>query len=185
MRFLALDISTSTGLCWSDKNAFETAVEGKQKGDTNAAYSINLYNRVVSICNQKRVQLALIENYSFGSLGKGKTVLAELGGVVKLALQQSGVPFILVAPPSWKLCILGNGHIAKVDIKLKVYKAFKVDFSDKAQDECDAFALWKLGGLLEGEIPTKLKSNKAFLESRKKLQEVVENERKNKRLKSV
>lgn len=68
---------------------------------------------------------------------------AELHGVVKVALHEWSVPFVVVSPTSLKMYATGKGNAKKEDMKLAAYKRYGREF--RTNDECDAFLLMALG----------------------------------------
>jgi len=86
----------------------------------------------------------VIEDYAFHANMNSLTVLAELGGLVKFSLwRKTGSWPTLINPATVKKWITGKGNAKKEDIKLAIYKKYKLEFPNS--DEADAFALGDLG----------------------------------------
>lgn len=88
--------------------------------------------------------LAVIEGYSMGlKLGSVLADLAEIGGIIRLALWRRRVPMLIVPPSSLKFFITGKGNSTK-DVMLKeVYRRWGFDTNDN--NLADAYALAKVG----------------------------------------
>lgn len=82
-----------------------------------------------------------IEGYSYGS-PQGKThafAIGELGGVVKLAIHQAGIPIHVIASGTWKKVLCGNGSLDKKNAAVEIYKRYGVEY--RSQDTLDAWAV--------------------------------------------
>ena len=82
-----------------------------------------------------------IEGYSYGS-PQGHTHafgVGELGGVIKLAVHQAGLPLHIIAANTWKALLCGKGGLAKDLCRLELYKRHAIEFP--SQDTLDAWAV--------------------------------------------
>lgn len=82
-----------------------------------------------------------LEGYSYGSPA-GKTQafsLGELGGVIRLAIHQAGIPMHIIPPGTWKKELCGNGSLDKTKSALEIFKRYGVEFA--RQDTLDAWAV--------------------------------------------
>lgn len=79
-----------------------------------------------------------IEGYSYASANM-LPALGELGGVIKLAVHQAGIPIHVIAPGTWKKVLCGNGQLKKDQVRLEIYKRYAVEFA--SQDTTDAWAV--------------------------------------------
>lgn len=152
MRVLGLDLSLSaTGYVLLDDD--RVLWHGTVSPQTRDAQRLAQFEDwlVAALGNMGPIDYAGIEGYSYGS-PQGRThayAIGELGGVVKLALWQAGITTFLVPPASWKKQLLGNGRLAKDQVRLECYKRYGVEFA--AQDTLDAWAVamttrrWLLG----------------------------------------
>ena len=140
-RLLGLDLSlTAAGwaLVW-DGSPKWGIIKSRHKGVKRLS---EIRNEVRDIINQTQPSLAVIEGYSYGS-SQGMAGLAELGGVVRLLLLDTGVPFIVVAPTTNKKFATGKGNAEK-DLMLKrVFQHWGADMNNN--NEADAFALAQFG----------------------------------------
>lgn len=86
--------------------------------------------------------LAVVEGYAYGRHNQ-MAALGELGGLVKIALHETGVPYVIVAPTSLKKFVTGKGNAPKDLIMMEAYKRWEVDVP--TTDEADAVALALMG----------------------------------------
>ena len=94
--------------------------------------------------------LAVIEGYAFG-VARGHSQahsLGELGGVVKLALHERGIPFVIVAPAALKKFVCGRGNADKAVMLKAIYQRFAIDTDD--HNVADAIGLMYIGRALCG-----------------------------------
>jgi Holliday junction resolvasome RuvABC endonuclease subunit len=82
--------------------------------------------------------LAVLEGYSFASKGRAIISLGELGGVVRCALADAGIPSIDVAPASRALFATGKGNASKEHVLTEAVRVF--GYPGHSNDEADA--LW-------------------------------------------
>jgi Holliday junction resolvasome RuvABC endonuclease subunit len=87
------------------------------------------------------IKYAALEGYSIESVNRPFD-LGELGGVVRLALHDAGVPFLVVPPKSLKLFVASDGAADKEKMRKAVLKKWGQDIEQ--DDECDAFGLAQL-----------------------------------------
>lgn len=84
--------------------------------------------------------LVVIEGYSYGSKGRAVINIGELGGVVRLALYEQQVPFVVVPPSSLKKLATGKGNSGKELVLVEAVKRLEYEGADN--NEADA--LWLL-----------------------------------------
>lgn len=85
--------------------------------------------------------LVVIEGYSYASGNKAHDV-GELGGVVRLALHEAGIPFHVVAPKTIKTIACNNGNAGKADVLLAAVR--RLGYEGNSNDEADALWLYRL-----------------------------------------
>jgi Holliday junction resolvasome RuvABC endonuclease subunit len=116
-RVVGLDLSlTATGVAWP---AGETGTLTPTR--TGMARLADLRDRILAICDpgigvEGVADLVAVEGYSFGSRHSQAHALGELGGVVRLALWEAGVPFVDVAPALLKKYATGHGNAPKEQV---------------------------------------------------------------------
>lgn len=67
------------------------------------------------------------------------STLGMVHGVVRLALAETGAPFVLVPPATLKKYVTGKGNAKKPDMRMETFKRFHVDLDD--DNQCDAYGL--------------------------------------------
>jgi len=80
-----------------------------------------------------------IEGYSYGSHNTNLPAIGELGGVIKLAIYQAGIPMHVIPPSTWKKQLLGRGNLPKDMVRVEAFKRYGVEFA--SQDTLDAWAV--------------------------------------------
>jgi len=92
--------------------------------------------------------LVLIEGYSFGARGRAVVSLAEIGGIIRMDLNDQGVKFIEIPPTALKKFVTGKGNSNKDIILKEVYRRW--DMNLDSHNLADAFGLVKLGEAILG-----------------------------------
>jgi hypothetical protein len=92
--------------------------------------------------DNKKIRLAIIEDYSFGEKFNRES-MGEIGGVIRRYFWIRGIPLFAIAPQTLKSLI----GVKKKDLILKeTFRQYKID--TESDDEADAFLLVKIGQLL-------------------------------------
>ena len=137
MNILGLDLSlTSTG--------FSTGgVTGIIVTPTKGAERLSLIsNNVVALVKEYKVNVAIIEGYSFASRNSQAHSIGELGGCVRLRLWENNVPYVEVPPTSRAKFATGRGNASKHEVISAISaKTGKVFLGKGGNDECDAWVL--------------------------------------------
>ena len=123
---------TATGIAWAD----ETFSVSGGKGDDRLT---DIHHAVTDICDG--ATLAVIEDLPVHGHGAGKTGMAQ--GVVRLALLDLCVPYVLVPPAVVKRFATGRGNATKPDLRMELYKRTGLDLAK--DDEVDAWWLRAFG----------------------------------------
>lgn len=84
-----------------------------------------------------RVELAVIEGYAFGAINQ-REALGEVGGVVRLALFESRIPYAVVPAKTLKKYATGNGNASKA----MMVAAAQRHLGYRGSDDNEADALW-------------------------------------------
>jgi Holliday junction resolvasome RuvABC endonuclease subunit len=121
---------TATGWADADGNTGTTGGEG----DGRLQWIFRIPRHLIA-------DLAVVEDLPTHGMGAGKTGMAQ--GVVRLALIQAHVPYILVAPATVKKFITGRGNATKADIRMAIYQRVGLDFPD--DNQADAWVLRQIG----------------------------------------
>lgn len=151
---LAIDPSlTATGLVRGTfKGVFETAVYGSEnKGDSAAARVVRYrgqISRMMEWIATTPVEGIFIEGYSMGSNDARAKYSAEFGGLLRAALFDF-CPAIWEIPPTMlKRFAAGKGNADKAQMMARVQMRWRVKLN--THDQCDAFALYRLGLMAMG-----------------------------------
>jgi Holliday junction resolvasome RuvABC endonuclease subunit len=87
-----------------------------------------------------------VEGYSFGSRNSQAHAAGELGGVVRLALWEAGVPYVDVPPTCRAKFATGKGNASKAEVVSAVSARTGLVWSGKGADDCcDAWILREMG----------------------------------------
>lgn len=140
MRILGLDLALrSTGYVLLDED--HVAWFGTV-GSDNEEGRLEMFDKWIrEQLRDKRFQAVAIEGYSYGS-PQGATRafgIGELGGVVKLAVNQMRVPLHIIAANTWKKVLCGKGGVKKDVVRLELFKRYGVEFA--SQDTLEAWAV--------------------------------------------
>ncbi len=141
IKVLGLDLSlTSTGVCISG-DAFAIGV--KSKG-AERLYEIS--EKILETTRVHKVDIAIIEGYSFASRNSQAHSIGELGGVVRLRLWENKIPFIEIPPTSRAKFATGRGNAGKTEVMSAISARTGIVWSGKgADDMCDAWILEQMG----------------------------------------
>lgn len=90
--------------------------------------------------------LVFIEGYGFGAKSHAHS-LGELGGVVKLALHDCGVPVGIVPPTVLKLFATGKGNAEKDTVSKELFKRYGVDLMNNNEVDAAGLAIMALAQL--------------------------------------
>lgn len=123
---------TATGIAWADETFSVSGSSGDQR-------LTDIHHAVLDICDG--AALAVVEDLPVHGHGAGKTGMAQ--GVVRLALLDLCVPYVLVTPAVVKKFATGRGSATKADMRLELFKRTGLDLRD--DNECDAWWLRALG----------------------------------------
>ena len=121
------------------KFSYQTGLIGKNLDSLNEIVRLAaIRDAVRALLIDKLPNVAAMEGYSWGSKFKGPT-MGEVGGIVKIACHDAGVPLKIVAPTTLKKFVTGNGRSDKAVVRTKIFSRWKCEFA--TQDEAEAFAV--------------------------------------------
>lgn len=134
MNVLGLDLSlTGTGWAVADQRG---TIKVKPKGCDRL---IQIRDTVMDLVRVWEVDLVVIEGYSFNSRFSQSHSLGELGGVIRVALHETEVPYVEVAPAGRARYATGLGNASKDRVVAAVASRTGIPFT--TSDECDAWIL--------------------------------------------
>jgi Holliday junction resolvasome RuvABC endonuclease subunit len=148
MRITALDISlTSTGVA---ENVGPTPTAWTLKPPKlRGVHRLRWFREAVGDITYS-TDLVIMEGYSFGSRGRALFSIGELGGVIRLALDDMDIPWVALAPSTVKKLATGKGNASKDLVLVEAVK--RLGYAGSSNDECDA--LWLLqAGLIHYGLP--------------------------------
>ena len=108
---------------------------------------ITLKDQIKDLCFEYNIRKGIMEGLSYGS--SNSSIVFDLGGlshVIRIALIESGVDFIVIPPKTAKKYFTGNGNAKKTDmiaeahnrdIKISIMKKYSktiTDFDDNVVD---------------------------------------------------
>lgn len=139
---VGLDLSlSSTGVAiFAERGMSSRSWEGKAlRGAERLSW---FYHNVVSLVRLYEPALVVLESYAHEAKF-GREQAGELGGVVRLALHETGCPWITYAPSQLKKFATGSGKSDKAIVARELYKRYGVDA--EGNDEVDACGLALMG----------------------------------------
>lgn len=156
VKFLGLDQSLTESGWYFDEDNYGT-LKTKTKGTKRL---INIRERLKKLLKKFKIEVVVMENYSYGSR-YNREILGELGGVIKTLAYDLGIETVPIPTSVLKKFITGKGRCKKEVILLYVFKNY--GFETRNHNIADAFSLhriykeyleWK-----EGKKFKKLKEN--------------------------
>ena len=136
MRVLGLDLAlTATGYAYNDEvvGVFESRARGPRRlAEIRDALLDYIYE----------AEVVVLEGYSFASQNKAHQV-GELGGVIRLSLYTSRVPYVEVPPAVLKKYATGKGNADKDAVLAAAIRRF--DFAGDDNNAADAWILRAMG----------------------------------------
>lgn len=141
MNIMGLDLSlTSTGVA---VNGTTSIIMTPTKGVERL---VLISSKLREIVNENRVNLVILEGYSFASRHSHAHSIGELGGVVKVMLWRESVPFVEVPPTSRAKFATGKGNASKDEVISSISAKTGIVFKGAGgNDECDAWVLQEMG----------------------------------------
>lgn len=91
--------------------------------------------------------IVVLEGYAYGAKHQAHQI-GELGGVLRVALYEQGVPTYIVPPTKLKMFATGKGNASKDVVGYEAVSRFGISPGDNNQ--ADALWLWEIGNHLLG-----------------------------------
>lgn len=134
---VGLDLSlTATG--YANDAGTGTLTAAPKKGCARLA----LLRDLVSL-ECRDADLVVVEGYAFAARNSHAHALGELGGVIRLALHEAGVPFVDVPPASLKKYATGKGNANKGEMLAAAIR--RLGYEGASDNEADAMWLRAMG----------------------------------------
>ena len=133
MRILGLDCSlTATGYAIIEPNGVchvSGVIRTKPEDwrDNRIGRCVQISDMIMATCPITNTLVA-IEGYAFA--GNRGHDLGELGGIVRYRIREKGIDFVEIPPGEWRKKILGKGNAHKDEVRLGLFKKYKVEFKD-------------------------------------------------------
>jgi len=103
-----------------------------------------IVSSLMEIVDKYKPDVVVLEGIAF--MSRNTTALAQLAGLnymVRSALVERGIPFLIVAPTTLKKYVTGSGNASKDVMMLETYKRFGVSILDN--NIADAYGLAQVG----------------------------------------
>jgi Holliday junction resolvasome RuvABC endonuclease subunit len=160
-RVVGLDLAAEvTGVAFEDGTQVIRGPKPKGKKrtlDDDLTRLAHIENHIDLVRYQYEPQLVVVEDYAPGIRSAAAHRLAEVGGVVRLALWRAGVPIALVNPMHLKIYATGRSGATKSQMATAAQSRTGLVFP--TEDECDAAWLRWMGldalGHAEFALPVK------------------------------
>lgn len=134
MNLLALDLSlNSTGWATSP-STYGTLDPAERRGPERLSW---IRDQILELEHDHHTDLIVIEGYAYGRPNQAHQV-GELGGVIRTALYDAGIPYLEVTPATVKQYATGKGNASK-NLML-VAAGRRLGYPGESNDEADA--LW-------------------------------------------
>lgn len=144
---IGIDLSlSSTGLAVSDKT---TTIMTPTSGPERLAL---IRDGIMELVMSVESPYVFVEGYSFASRNSQAHALGELGGVVRVALWEQGIPFVDVPPTVRAKFATGRGNASKAEVISAISARTGIVWTGKgADDRCDAWVLQEIGFVCQGK----------------------------------
>jgi Holliday junction resolvasome RuvABC endonuclease subunit len=136
-KIMGLDLSlTSTGV---SIGGLTTSIRSKNKGSERL---LEIRNEILTLAQEAGVQIVAVEGYSYASRHSQAHSIGELGGVVRVALRELGVPVVVIPPTCRAKFATGKGNSGKSEVMSAISAKTGIIWSGgDGNDRCDAWIL--------------------------------------------
>lgn len=138
---IGIDLSlTSTGISVNNTTSLIlTSTKGAER-------LFVISRKLKEIIETEKVDVAIIEGYSFASRNSQAHSIGELGGVVRMMLWEKSIPYVEVPPTSRAKFATGKGNASKGEVISSISAKTGIVFRNSGgNDECDAWVLEEMG----------------------------------------
>lgn len=136
-RTIGIDPSlTSTGLSiWEDTRSIRPVLKGVPR-------LIEIRNELMNVIGERNIVAVAIEGYSFSSRNSHAHSLGELGGAIRIALYERGIPWLEVPPTVRAKFATGKGNASKSEVVSAISAMTGIVWSGAdGADRCDAWVI--------------------------------------------
>jgi crossover junction endodeoxyribonuclease RuvC len=140
MSVIGIDQSLrATGLFWTDgvTHGWKQVDTGGLRGAERLLF---IRDAIASVVDAVKPELAALEGYSYGSPGK-VFELGEIGGAVKMLLQERKIPFVTPTPVQVKKFATSRHMAEKIDVVNAINTRYGVSWVLADNNLADAAAL--------------------------------------------
>lgn len=103
---------------------------------------VEIRNAVMNLVREHEVATVAIEGYSYGSRNSHAHSLGELGGVIRVALYEAGIPFVDIPPTVRAKFATGKGNAGKAEVVSAVSAMTGIVWAGgDGADRCDAWVM--------------------------------------------
>lgn len=136
-KIMGLDLSlTSTGV---SIGGLTTSIKSKQKGSERL---LEIRNEVIKLAQESEVEIVAIEGYSYASRHSQAHSIGELGGVIRVAMRELGIPIVVIPPTCRAKFATGKGNSGKAEVMSAISAKTGLLWSGgDGNDRCDAWIL--------------------------------------------
>lgn len=111
-----------------------------------------LRDSIIALVNVENNPAVFVEGYSFASKNSQSHAAGELGGVIRLALWEQGIPYVDIPPTTRAKFATGRGNASKSEVVSAVSARTGIVWSGKGGDDrCDAWILREMGRVWLGQ----------------------------------
>jgi Holliday junction resolvasome RuvABC endonuclease subunit len=136
-QIMGLDLSlTSTGV---SIGGLTTSIKSKSKGSERL---LEIRNEIIELVGTSGVEIVAVEGYSYASRHSQAHSIGELGGVIRVALRELGIPIVVIPPTCRAKFATGKGNSGKSEVMSAISAKTGIIWSGgDGNDRCDAWIL--------------------------------------------
>ena len=134
---MGLDLSlTSTGV---SIGGLTTSIKSKNRGPERL---VEIRDEIINLAKDGGVNVVAIEGYSYASRHSQAHSIGELGGVVRVAMRELGIPMVVIPPTCRAKFATGKGNSGKSEVMSAISAKTGIIWSGgDGNDRCDAWIL--------------------------------------------
>lgn len=146
---MGLDLSlTSTGI---SVNGVTKSIKSKNRG---AIRLIEIRNEIAKIAKNEKIEIAVIEGYSYSSRFSHAHSIGELGGVIRVMLKELQIPVVTIPPTCRAKFATGKGNSGKLEVMSAISEKTGIMWAGAdGNDRCDAWILEQMTLVYLGQSP--------------------------------